>query len=1166
MQKEITLDPNEGWYVPAQETNKDTGTTVLYDVNGDPVDVVTSPEGLKAEAIAAPKAPSRVTQTTSQARGAGTRLKDSFKEGLTYGFPGLAARKLNDWFDTGKEELRKRNPNLNEDELEQLQEKVVNAVQMDMRKDFTEKRRQDPTWRPDEGWVDNIVSGRWIPFLGGQLAAASGDPANFIAPGASAGVRIGAQGAINVGAETAYQGLEIADGMRETLSPSEAVEAGAVAMLFQGNIEAGRWVVDFFKKAKSAGQVPEDVSVRDVMNEAAAMQDAAQRTEQLQEAFDNGMTAEELFQYATDNGLPIPNAEDLRAAIEARDSGIEGIKVLPPENPREVSTPATVDAEGNIVPMQAANDIEPNIETFQVRKPTDEQVDTMLDNLDEARAQEPRPAREAGEEALYDGNINLDRFKTAKNVQNEWETVVGEINKMLPERTVQSQEATKSLARRLGVDVAELLKKNPTLEEAPQVAVALENMLLEANKRIVTKAQNRANWTDADRDEFIEDIMLAAFIQEKATKMRTETGRALNAYNIVRRGGPKYRRTIEELNPMFKKENADRLADMILAHPDKADKIARDAMGKRAEDYLFSFMYNMMLSNPATHTVNFVGTGSHVGLDLVSKGVASLIGQFKRPLKGADRVYGREVLARMTGIINGFLDWNNYKKAGQSYIEGVPVDRIAEVEVSDPVLPKPASMVLGYPTRLLAASDELWRGIIQSSSFYGEATRMAIKEGLKGDALKARVNELVANPTENMKDKAIDYARQMQFLDDSSPLARGIQYLKQKKAIENPVQDAVVRTGQTLLRMIVPFDRTPDALIRSALRNSPLGLVDRYNLEGLWKGGASRDEAVARMMVGTGLTYSLIEMVNDGLITGSGPEDYEKRVKMEDTGWQANSVWIPGQGYVSYEGLEPLSIIFNVVSSLTEQSNDEERADKDIDDQVAGMIADLGTALSNNTFTESIGNFLQMFSDGPQGESARNNFVAGLASTLTTPAIVRNYNQTQNDEAVRVTTGDGSLTDRVTGRVAAGWPGASEQLPQRHDAYGRPMEQKERLGPDMFTRAKVTPEETDPTVLEIDRIGGLARVDKGDIKEFKADAEQVQAYQKLSGEYIAETVRQMMESGEWGALTDEEKKKELKSIIKDMREIARETLFPDYYGEEAEIELDPSEGWSTEPQ
>ncbi|WP_197458223.1 hypothetical protein, partial [Erythrobacter sp. HI0077] len=116
--------------------------------------------------------------------------------------------------------------------------------------------------------------------------------------------------------------------------------------------------------------------------------------------------------------------------------------------------------------------------------------------------------------------------------------------------------------------------------------------------------------------------------------------------------------------------------------------------------------------------------------------------------------------------------------------------------------------------------------------------RLAAKEGLEGDEAKQRIAELVANPTDEMFERSMDYGRYLTF---------------QRKLGETGRHISGITNSNLLAKVVVPFVRTPINLLKFATERSPAApLLKDWRAE-FNAGGEARDMAVARMMLGTGL-------------------------------------------------------------------------------------------------------------------------------------------------------------------------------------------------------------------------------------------------------------------------------------------------------------------------
>lgn len=765
-----------------------------------------------------------------------------------------------------------------------------------------------------------------------------------------------------------------------------------------------------------------------------------------------------------------------------------------------------------------------------------------------------------------DTNLGLGRFRSRENIEG----ILQEVAEDLPDYSPQSWDEWIEQANdvRNKVKVAKGLKEGSS---APEVLAAREAIVKSAN-RIAQLSRKAADGTLTERDEYflMAEMARNAAMQEALAGVRANAARIVNSFKITVESDEAFADSIRNMmsrvnNDVISNPENRRLLIEELAqradNPEAINRISRDAFKAKAEDYMFRAWYNMLLSAPGTHEVNFLGTGANFIYDLLENTGAAILGQGKR-FTNADRVRAREVAYRVWGALRAISTANTWRNAGRSFDTGLtgnmPNSKMenSNVYTGNDKKIKAISYVLESPTRALASEDEWWRGVIQLSNLYGLAVRNAGNKGLKGKAFWNEVNRLIDNPTKEMVDQTNNYTQTLQFLDKPSKIAQGLINLQTPKKNDS----ILTRVGRGLLKVAVPFVRTPDALIRTAIRRSGfLSPLERVQIAEWQAGGAARDKAKARMIMGSALAFYVSSQVYAGNITGNGPERFDEQQNWLGT-HQPNSIKIGDQWY-SIQGLEPVSTNITAIASLVERYRAGEINEDDYAKSAISAAHALASTLIDNSYAENLLNLVDVFSADPQkAENAITNFFVGIGASATVPAILRSYTQSE-DPAIRDTTGDGTFGSRLEGRISSGVPGLSEQLPQKYDVYGRPMS-KESYDPAGRLRQKDV--ETDPTVIELERLRevyGKALV--GPPKKTgisvngeeprRLTAEEFQAYQQLSGYWIVESVREEMATPEWETLTDEERIELVNDIKRDMRANAREYLFgnPD---EEEDVE------------
>ncbi len=746
----------------------------------------------------------------------------------------------------------------------------------------------------------------------------------------------------------------------------------------------------------------------------------------------------------------------------------------------------------------------------------------------------------------YAGSVNLNRMyinKDAKDYLRNLSKTIGVDH--------QTHEQTKAAASKMiddyGLD--ELLKRTDMpMEEIPAYNTAIRAINASASRRVVRLAKDVLHPeknTDKTRVEFDEARILAAAAYERANGISGMAGRILDAQNIVV-GRGNTNRSLGEMISQLSGNTLDStdVAKMIAAHEGQVDKILADSMRPKAEDYFTSLWYNWRLSGLTTQAANTVGTASHLMLDFVNR-LASM--PLDAAISGKNRTTAAEISHRLYGLWVGAkqavsqIEGHKKTPVGVAFDLGTPLDLRGKIEGGRTFKGKVTGL-LELPTRTMAATDEFFRNVAVVSDLYGGAFRLAREEGLEGKAFNDRVLELTNNPTREMEDSAIEYGRRMRFADDASGITKKVEGLRHSKKGD----DYLTRGIALGVRMILPFVHTLDRLTAAAVRHSPLGLADRINRADLKKGGSARSLAVTRMAVGTLITLFATMQALEGNLTGAGPSDWRKKEELQASGWRPYSVKI-GDKYVSLRTLQPISTILGTAATGVEQWTTEAK-DKSLTDKILRTAKGAGQAALSGSWTESLNQFFQSTGGGD------NSRLASLVASMTdpTPSIVRQASQAYIDPSERDTTGDGSFASRVRDRWKSSIPGLSDDLPQKVDAYGRPIEREGAVGPDILSPLKVATEDQDAIVKEVTRLSGTSKsaVINPPRKEVTVDGEkrrlnskEYQQYRQVSGEYFMEGMKELMVSDEYQLMSDDEKKAVIKKQLTAARKQARDDLF-----------------------
>lgn len=750
----------------------------------------------------------------------------------------------------------------------------------------------------------------------------------------------------------------------------------------------------------------------------------------------------------------------------------------------------------------------------------------------------------------YSGRLNQDKISGIKDLDH-WMTEAED--RILAEnpnyKDPVTQEETIRKASELGLTTSKLLNESEMRSFQGQQLAAkmfaraqlLTNKLAEVEKAadIVT-----VKGGSVARANFAKKMAELAAIQAKVSGDTAEIGRALNILKVTRVPAKKSEMVLKYMkettgNDMWTNPEAmDAVARMMREFKGEATRIASDMTKKSAGDYITMSWYNAMLSGPKTLAINAVNTPLNVGLDLLrERGIPTLykklfgIGNastkdYSSRLKGfwmAMRVFGKDAEGlRMFDPEGTYMRSINAWKTGTVQGRGVALKPMV-YQGSNP-LKRVGSYIGTYAVRSLAATDEYWRNILQLSSYYGEAARIAEKEGLSGDALGRRMQHLIDNPTDEMMKVTQDYADVMMLKDKPSILGEGIMRL------QHPKEDAGgwANVVSVPAKIALPFAKTTDRVTAMGLRNlGPLGLLSRQTKREIAAGGFQREQAITRTVVSTLFLGAMSGYAANGLLTGAADRDHPY------------SILIDGKWY-SYRGIEPFATPVSIVADITNIEKKAQDRGAPIQEKVGDYAWAMGNALKENSSIKDIYDVMSVFdSDPDQAKRAYNNLVVNKLSSVV-PAIVRNKAQAE-DPYMRDTSSDGTVQGRLEDRIKASLPGYSKELPIRHDKWGREVR---RDGKDFI--------EKDPTVLEVEAlqkkvkqpiIGDLQKTVNINGFKTRLNSEEFQKYQRLAGYWTLQYVKQDMETEEYKKGSKEEKIQIIQKARNEARKDARDYLF-----------------------
>lgn len=726
------------------------------------------------------------------------------------------------------------------------------------------------------------------------------------------------------------------------------------------------------------------------------------------------------------------------------------------------------------------------------------------------------------------GNINLGNIETSGDIRRllqNVETRFGGFDAARRGRITHAE--TEALASELGMTADDLLRRRRGQALNAEQALAARQLLAKSSDEVIDLARKATGpqASDESRSAFSEALLRHAAIHEQVAGATAEAGRALSAMRAAAKSralsGRIHKAAIESMGG---EGNLDKIADGILdlqrqgVGPGEINKFAEKATKPRFFDKILELWYNSILSGPATHVVNMVSNTLTSLSQIPEHAIAAGIGAGRRAInpKAAERIAFSEVGARATGLLAGTRE--GLREFARGLRTGEPSDFMSKLETRrHSAISGRKGDIVRIPGRFLTAEDELFKAMARRMDLHGQAVRIARREGLRGADARRRAAELAANPTDEMIQSAFDYGRYVTF---QRPLGRFGQ------AAMNFTNMAPA------LKFVVPFIRTPTNLFKYAIERTPAAPIFKEVRDDIRAGGAQRDLAIARMMVGTGIAALVAQLAAEGAITGSGPADQGAMAMMRADGWQPYSIRI-GDKYYSYQRLDPFASLLGVAADFA--STTEHMTDKQRDSVASLMVGSVIQQIHSKTWLSGLSDVLLAIEDPDRFGEA---WISRFAGSLAVPTAVAHL-AGAIDPILREAR---SPIDRIKSRI----PGVSQSLPARRDAWGQPIVREGGLGPDIASPIWQSTARNDPIIGELLNIGeNLGRPSRhvtveGEKRELSAD--EWGRYAELSGRYMRDDLSAAMADPEWRVLTPEEKRDWVKDMKRDARADARADL------------------------
>lgn len=435
-----------------------------------------------------------------------------------------------------------------------------------------------------------------------------------------------------------------------------------------------------------------------------------------------------------------------------------------------------------------------------------------------------------------------------------------------------------------------------------------------------------------------------------------------------------------------------------------------------------------LLTGPKTFMANFTGNA----------GMAAL-----RQIRDIPATFADMAMASMTGQRSKVLDfkarWNSVSAGARKGLEDAKAvmagkspasqkfSEIREVNYDNAF----ANLYTKGVFRTLDATDRVFRSMAFSESIAEQARVIARNHNLTGDAAVEFVERMTKAPTTEMVADAALAADVATFQQTTAATRAALK-----------IRDSFGLLGYVLF----PFAKTPTNIATTIVHHSPLGLAGKQFRTNL-KRVLAREATVAqqRMVaervgdfsVGTGLMLLGYLKGKKGEMTGFYPPDERTRAQWEAEGKQEGAIKANGN-WVQVNRISPVGNLLTIGASLA----DVERGSSGVLAMAIGSLSAPLSAVVDLPMVQGLSNIVDIANPQAtpaQKEDAASRVVGGtLSGAVPFSGLLRSTAQAM-DPMVREARTDGRMAT-VLNRVQAGIPFASERLPERVDALGKPIE------------------------------------------------------------------------------------------------------------------------------
>lgn len=470
---------------------------------------------------------------------------------------------------------------------------------------------------------------------------------------------------------------------------------------------------------------------------------------------------------------------------------------------------------------------------------------------------------------------------------------------------------------------------------------------------------------------------------------------------------------------------------------------------------------NAILSNIKTQVVNVLGNSLTASYAIPRRLMSASLSQ----TVGDGSIQFAEVTAQAYGVVKGFKDGirllaHGEKAKGIGDLK-VPFDAMQQLEGTqrNSIVPEAFGLpidgmwgtgfdyvakIFNIPLSFLQGGDTVFKSIGYRMEVDALSIRQAMSEGLEGNALQKRIDDLQRNPPEDIKLAGMDNAAYQTFTTPLGEMGRKIVSGVSAVGFDLPILGRIPAG-----RFISPFMRTPANIMKQSFEGTPLSLFAKNTQANLAAGGPRATEEWAKITLGTMIMMSMADLAQDDVITGPPPTDPRLKRNWQRLGKTPWSVKV-GDRWVAYDRLDPVGNIVGFGATIGQIVNNLDEPDAEL--MIATGVTSFMQNLASKRYLRSVFSFIAAvdpsnFSNTPQ-DWAQNQAVSftpfssllrGISNTIDPTLRITRTAVGDPDVEPGLAPGVSVFLKETSNQFMSLVPGWSETLPIRRDLWGEPI-------------------------------------------------------------------------------------------------------------------------------